>query len=56
MSSTNAEFQSGDMVVNGVRLHVVRGGREGRPAILFLHGLYDRWEVADVALFVCHTV
>lgn len=45
MSSTEAGFQSGDVLVNGVRLHVVRGTREGRPAILFLHGLYDRWEI-----------
>ncbi len=45
MSSTNAGFRSGDVVVNGVRLHVVRGVREGRPTVLFLHGLYDRWEV-----------
>ncbi len=45
MSIMEAGLQSGDVVANGVRLHVVRGRREGRPAILFLHGLYDRWEI-----------
>lgn len=45
MSSADAGFQSSNVLVNGIRLHVVREPREGRPAILFLHGLYDRWEV-----------
>ncbi len=45
MSIMEAGLQSGDVVANGVRLHVVRGRREGRPALLFLHGLYDRWEI-----------
>ncbi len=45
MPSTHAELQSGDVVANGIRLHVVRCRREGRPALLFLHGLYDRWEI-----------
>src|SRR5919202_5807917 len=45
MSFADAVLQDGDVLVSGTRLHVVRGPNEGRPAILFLHGLYDRWEI-----------
>lgn len=50
MFATDAGLQSGDVLANGVQIHVVRGTGEGRPPILFLHGLYDRWEIWQPAM------
>lgn len=44
--STNA-IREQTITANGVELHVAIAGEPTNPALLLLHGLYDRWEAWD---------
>jgi pimeloyl-ACP methyl ester carboxylesterase len=35
------------ITANGIQLHVATAGKPSTPALLLLHGLYDRWETWD---------
>jgi pimeloyl-ACP methyl ester carboxylesterase len=41
------DFQERTITTNGVKLQVATAGKPATPALLLLHGLYDRWETWD---------
>ena len=42
---TAKEIHERAITANGIQLHVATAGEPVEPAVLLLHGLYDRWEV-----------
>lgn len=54
MSTTNIQEQR--IQVNDIELHVAQAGERTSPALLLIHGLYDRWESWDSAIraFAAH--
>ena len=43
-------FRERDVTANGLRLHLLEGPDGGRPPLLLVHGIYDRWETWETVL------